>query len=90
MDADNDCNTIDYKSLEYRVDNSSQLVRRVLNNIDVVVRTDIIARNISDFQASFSADQKVVTLTLTGQANSALNRTITVVKNVDVKLRNFR
>ena len=90
MDADNDCNTIDYKSLEYRVDNSSQLVRRVLNNIDAVVRTDIVASNINDFQASLSANQKVVTLTLTGRTNSALNRTITVSKNVDVKLRNNR
>lgn len=90
MDADDDCNTIDYKSLEYRVDNSNQLVRQVFNNVDAVVRTEIVARNINDFQASLSADQKVVTLTLTGQTSTATNRVITVSKNVDVKLRNFR
>ena len=90
MDADNDCNTVDYKSLEYEMNSSNQLIRRVLNAVDGLVRQDIVARNINDFQATLSADQKVVTLVLTGQANSPLNRVVTASKTVDVKLRNRR
>ena len=57
MDGEGDCATIEYKALEYRIDNSNQLVRRVLDNNDAVFQTDIMARNINDFQASLSADQ---------------------------------
>ena len=88
MDADNDCNTIDYKFLEYQLDNSSQLVRRVLNNVNGLVREDVVARNITNFQATLDASQKAVTLVVTAQATSVTNRAVTSSKTVDVKLRN--
>lgn len=88
MDADDDCATRDYASVEYRLNNSNQLIRRVLNSASAVVRTDIFAQNVIDFQTALSVDQNIVTLTVTASVKSALNRTITTTKSLDVRLRN--
>ncbi len=90
MDADNDCGTVDYKSLEYRLLSGNLLVRRVLDEDDAQVREDVVARNISDFQAALSADQKVVTLTFTAETTSGMSRVMTASKSVSVNLRNKR
>lgn len=90
MDADDVCATVEYKSLEYKLLTGNLLARRVLNSVDGLVREDVVARNITDFQASFSADQKVVTLTLTTQTTSAMKRVMTATKDANVRLRNKR
>lgn len=90
MDADNDCGTVDYKFIEYRLLAGNLLARRVLDAADAEVRQDVIARNISDFQAAFSVDQKVVTVTLAAQTTSAMNRDMTASKDINVRLRNKR
>ncbi len=88
MDADNDCSTREYRYIEYLVDNSNQLIRRILDNGGVQVRQDIMALNITNLQASLSADQNLVTVILTGQTQSVLKRTLTASTSVDVYLRN--
>ncbi len=55
MDADDNCATNDYDEIEYRVRNDSNLVRRVLQPDGTVVRTDIIARDVTDFQATLNS-----------------------------------
>ena len=90
MDADNDCNTVDYKYLQYEINSSNQLIRQVLNSVNGLVRQDVVARNINNLQATLSADQKVVTLALTGQITSGLGRVVATSKTLDVKLRNRR
>jgi len=90
MDANNDCTTLEYKFVEYRLLNGNQLVRQVLDSVDNLIRQDLIANNIADFHATLSVDQKIVTLDLTAQTTSALNRLITVSKNINVRLRNIR
>ena len=88
MDADNDCATTDYKSVEYSLDNTNQLMRTVFNNTNQIVRQDVVARDITNFQISNSVDKKVVTLQVTAQKKSVTNRTLAAQVSVDVKLRN--
>lgn len=92
MDADNDCATVDYKYLEYSIDNSNRLMRRVLDSNNVLVTAPegetVVARNITDLQANPYSNNEIVTLTMTARAMSATNRLITTSKSVDVRLRN--
>lgn len=88
MDADNDCSTVDYRYVEYSLDNSRRLVRKVLNNVASVVRTDIFAQNIADFQATLSADTKVITISATSTINGNFKRNFSGTKTMAVYLRN--
>lgn len=88
MDKDNDCATVDYKYIEYRLNSDNQLTRRVLNSVQALVREDIFAENITDFQTSLNPEQTVVTMTATGLTNTAFNRPITATNNLNVYLRN--
>ena len=88
MDADDDCSTADYVFLEYRINDDNQIVRRVLNAALGLVREDLFAENISDFQAQLSADQNVVTITMSGAQASNTSREISVTRSMDVFLRN--
>ncbi|MCD4781486.1 MAG: prepilin-type N-terminal cleavage/methylation domain-containing protein [Candidatus Omnitrophica bacterium] len=88
MDADNDCLTRDYGSLEYAMNGSNQLVRRVFDGSNGLVREDIFADNVTDFQASLSTDQNVVTVTTTAQTNADDGRTVTGSSSINIYLRN--
>lgn len=88
MDGDGVCATIEYKYIEYKLDNSQRLVRRVLDGNGAQVRQDVFANNISDFQLSLSADQNVVTMTVIALRNSGLNRQITATNTMNIFLRN--
>lgn len=88
MDADNDCATTDYKYIQYFINGNSELVRRVLDNNNVMVREDILARYIVDFQGTANADGDLITLRMTTRKNSALNLVISASTTLDVNLRN--
>ncbi len=88
MDADDNCNTVDYKTLEYSINSSNQLLRKVLDNNSVAVRQDVVAQNITDFQLTNSADQNVVTLQISAQKKSPTSKTLTAAAGMDVYLRN--
>lgn len=88
MDADDNCTTVDYKTIKYLMVSGNLLVRQVLNNADVSVRQDTIARNIKDFQMTLPSATSPLTITLSGEVKSSMNRTVTVsVQNV-VDFRN--
>ncbi|MFA5089166.1 MAG: prepilin-type N-terminal cleavage/methylation domain-containing protein [Candidatus Omnitrophota bacterium] len=88
MDADNDCSSIDYRYVEYQINANNDLLRRVLDNSGSVVREDIFAQGIVDFQVSLSADQNVVTLICSAQKVSALSRVMSASRTAQVYLRN--
>ncbi len=88
MDADNDCTTVDYSYLEYGINANNQLERRVRDASNAVVRTDVFAQNITNFQAVLSGDSNVVTLTVTASGTTNNNRAITTTDSLDVLLRN--
>ena len=76
------------KYVQYEVTASNQLVRKVLSPALVVVRTDIIASNVTNMQITQSADQNVITIQLTAQKLSPMRKVITLTKSLDVYLRN--
>ncbi|MBP9855403.1 MAG: hypothetical protein KBD53_11105 [Candidatus Omnitrophica bacterium] len=88
MDADNDCSTVDYSYLEYALNNNNQLERRVRNAADAVVRTDILAQRISNFQTVLNNNNTEITITATALGTSIKRRTITMTDNIAVFLRN--
>jgi len=88
MDADDNCNTVDYRYVEYEINENNEVLRRVLNNTAQLIREDVFARNISDFQVTLSADQNVVTLNITATRQSDLHRLTTLSRSLDVYLRN--
>ncbi|MDP2653795.1 MAG: prepilin-type N-terminal cleavage/methylation domain-containing protein [Candidatus Omnitrophota bacterium] len=86
MDADDDCGTVDYKSLEYRLNSDNQLVRRVLNAADSVIREDIFAERISDLQITVNGRLMVLQLTTTHTADNG--RVLTAQAGTNIYLRN--
>lgn len=88
MDADNDCATVDYKFVDYRIDGNNQLLRRVLDGTNTVVKSDVFAQNVSDFQAALSANQKAVVLTIAVTGVSDTQRQLSATGSQTVYLRN--
>lgn len=88
MDADDSCTVIDYKYVQYEIDANGQLIRKVLNDASSFVKQDIFAQNISDLQANFSADNNVLTLTVTASRNTDQNRIVTKTDTINIYLRN--
>lgn len=86
MDADNDCATVDYKYLEYKLDNSNNLIRTVINNVGGQVRQDMFAKNITDFQ--IVTNGRLITLTVTAQKATPFKRTLSSQLSVLTYLRN--
>lgn len=82
------CSTAAHRFIQYSINASNRLVRSVLDDTATVVQTEIFAENITDFQAVFSADQNIVTLTVNALATTNQNRQITVSRTLNVFLRN--
>ncbi|MBI5416185.1 MAG: prepilin-type N-terminal cleavage/methylation domain-containing protein [Candidatus Omnitrophica bacterium] len=82
------CSIMNNKYIEYRIDAGSQLLRRVLSDANVVVKEEIVADNINDLQAVFSANQNIVTLTATVRANTVFGKQVTVSRSLNVRLKN--
>jgi len=88
MDADDDCMTVDYKFVEYRLNNNNQLVRRVLDGGSAYVANSEreFANSISDFQIRINGG--VITLQISAQETAENNRVLTASATMDVYLRN--
>jgi len=84
----NGCSTADYKFIEYKVDNNQKLLRRVLDENLTLVTSSVFANNVSNLKATLSGDQNVITLDVTLDKTSDMNRQEPVVGRVDVFLRN--
>lgn len=82
------CSVNGNKFIEYAVDANNQLLRRVRNNLNTLVKEETVAHNVSDFQAVLSADQNIVILTVTTLSNTTQNRQITATRSLNVRLKN--
>ncbi len=87
MDADNNCNTVDYANIQYELVAGNQLVRKVLNNIGGTVRQDTIALNISKIKANLIGTQGIH-IDLTALSTSVMKRAMTMTVGSDVIFRN--
>ena len=87
----NTCNPTNYSNvtIEYSMDSSGGLLRKVLDNTNGVINSIIFASNLTDFQANFNAGQTVVTLTAQLAKKTMLNAQVTLTANMDVYLRNL-
>lgn len=82
------CSVAGNKSVEYAIDAGNRLLRRVRNSVNALVKEETISENVTGFQAVFSADQNVVTLTVTALTNTTQNRQITISRVLNVRLKN--
>ena len=85
-----DCYPIVYNNrwVEYRIDGSNRLVRRVLTDALTVLNETVIGHGVEDFQATLNPGQTAVSLTLQLSRDAAQNRNITMVDDIEVILRN--
>jgi len=88
MDADDDCGTADYKYVEYSINVSNQLLRKVLDDGYVTVKEEIFAQNITNLQAVLSLDQNLVTITITMLKDSTRGRQLVSISSMNINLRN--
>ncbi len=77
------------KFIEYRINVSNQLIRRVLTSTAVTVKDDVVAQNISNLQAALNADQDMVIMAVTVSRTTALNRVMTRTAIMDIILENI-
>ena len=82
------CSVSNNKSVRYLIDTNSRLLRRVLNTANAVVHEDVMALNVNNFQAVFSANQNIVTLTVTTLLNTDQKRQISISRSLNVYLHN--
>jgi hypothetical protein len=85
----NSCDPDSYtnRTIEYKLDTSNQLLRRVLDSTNNVLSSTVIAQEISNFQVSING--KVVTLTMQLSKKSMPNKTVTLSGSLEVVLRNY-
>ena len=86
MDADDDCSTVDYKYIEYKIGSNNILVRRVLNAAYGLVTEVNFAESISDFQVINTSG--VITLTFSAAKATDQNRNVSSTISTEIYLRN--
>ena len=86
----NGCSPANYtnRTIEYLLDNSGQLLRRVLNTNNGVINSVLLGQGVVGFQVSLNASQTVVALTAQLSQKAIANRLITVNGSWNVLLRN--
>ena len=83
------CNPNSYtnRTIEYKLDVSNQLLRRVLDVNSNVLNSIIIAQDITNFQAAVNT--QMVTLTMQLSKNAMPNKTVVLNGDLQVVLRNY-
>lgn len=90
MDENNNCDTVEYKYIQYTLDDENRLLRQVLDFGLNPVREDRIAENIADFQIEPNFDQRMVTISLTARKKPGRYQTIEQKVETRIRLRNAR
>jgi len=81
----NNCQYLGY-SIQYEINDQLQFIRKVLDTSGTVIRTDIMAEHITDFQVSRNSN--IVTLQITSQRNTVFGRSLFASLSAEVLLRN--
>lgn len=91
MDANGSCSTLEYKYVQYEINSSNQLIRKILDGSFATVSnsSSIITQNISNMQISLSVDTHMMTIVLSGVKTSPNGKTVTVTHASDVLLNNL-
>lgn len=89
MDADGNCGTLEYKYIQYSINGSNQLERKILDSgLNVVAgSTSVVGNDIVNLQAVLSADAHIITFTLTGRKTTP--RVVTATYSNDILMNNL-
>jgi hypothetical protein len=90
MDENNNCDTVEYKSIQYLLNEKHYLLRRVLDFSENTVREDIIAENIVNMTSEPNFDQRMVKVQLTAQKETGKKQKIKQEMEINIRLRNAR
>ncbi len=90
MDANNSCDSVEYKYIDYELNRNNTLIRKVLDYSSNLVREDQITENISNIQIETSFDQRMVTINITAQKKTGPKSIIHESAQAKVYLRNAR
>ena len=90
MDENNNCDTIEYKYIQYLLNEKHYLLRRVLDFSENTVREDIIAENIIDMRVEPNFDQRIVKLHFTAQKETGKKQNLKQEMDINIRLRNAR
>ena len=84
------CDPTNYtnRTIEYLMDNSGQLLRRVLDVNNTVISSAIFAQKLTNFQVSLNGAQTTVTVSVQFSGTALANRAVTISNSMDVILRN--
>ena len=89
MDADNNCGTVDYASIQYELVTGNKLVRKVFNGSGGLVRQDTLSSYISKIQAYLiGTPNQGIHIDLAAQVNSVMKRSSSMTVGNDVIFRN--
>ena len=86
MDQDQDCSVIEYKYVEYLLNNDQELRREILDAGVNLVKSDLVASGITDFQVTDNGT--MVHLSASAQRQGDNNRLLSAQAELDVFLRN--
>ncbi|MEW5895477.1 MAG: prepilin-type N-terminal cleavage/methylation domain-containing protein [Candidatus Omnitrophota bacterium] len=86
MDADDDCDNIEYKFISYHVNSNNKLMRSVLDETDALVSEEDMGAELFDLQ--FALAGSVLTITAVAQEVENDGRVLTEQTSLDVYLRN--
>jgi len=86
MDQDQDCTTLEYKYIEYLLNNDQELRREILDEGLNLVQSVLVAENITDFQITSSGN--IITMTVSAEHKADNNRVMSQQASLDVYLRN--
>ena len=70
MDANNNCTSVEYKYIQYGLNNDGNLVRSVLDTSNTIVNQVVLRANLEDLQ--FSRNGTVVRATITGKETAPM------------------
>lgn len=84
------CDPVNYTNrfVEYKIDDATRLVRRVLDSNYSLVREDVIAHHLTNVQVNLDTATRTVTITLTLSMNTYPSGTVTMNRTVNIILRN--
>jgi len=91
MDADGDCGFFEYKYVKYSLDNNNNLKREVYDENDALKKSEVFARDITDFQVAMSGDDTngyIYTVSVATQKETVTGRTMSAQASINVYLRN--
>jgi prepilin-type N-terminal cleavage/methylation domain-containing protein len=86
-DANNNCASVEYKYIQYSLNDSGQIIRSVLSPLFNTVSTQVLAEDITGFQVAIAAT-RMMTMTINGQRMSITRRMITASVTETIRLMN--